>query len=145
MRVNLADRVRRNPDRTLTGMDQPDLIAMGQQAGTPFGSVFAEYLKAFAAHDRAGLCAAFAEDARVMLRDHPNGAHLDFSPSAFFDRLEQEVGAARFVIEAYTARFDLGYLIADGLWIQPDGDSTLRAADIFTANALSRNISTRQS
>ena len=28
MRVNLADRVRRNPDRTLTGMDQPDLIAM---------------------------------------------------------------------------------------------------------------------
>ena len=70
-----------------------------------------------------------------MLRDHRNCAQLDLSPSAFFDRLEQEVGADRFVIAAYTARVDFGYLFADGLWIQPDGDCTLQAADFFTGNA----------
>ncbi|MEE3325724.1 MAG: hypothetical protein VX252_00140 [Myxococcota bacterium] len=70
----------------------------------------------------------------MRLRDDRKGTTHVVSPSVFFDRLEEEVGSARFVIEACTARFDSGYLFAHGLWVKPEGDAMLRAADFFTAN-----------
>lgn len=115
-------------------MDQPDLIALGQQAGTLLGARFAEYSWTFANRDRPARVAAFAADAQVILRDHRSGTIHDCSPVEFFDRLEEQVGSARFILDAYTARFDAGYLFADGLWVQPSGEPVLRAADLFIAD-----------
>ena len=47
MRGKVAAGSHGRPGLIITAMDQPDLIAMGQKAGTPFGAVFAKYSKAF--------------------------------------------------------------------------------------------------
>ena len=114
-------------------MSTPDLVSMGRDAGTPFGTAFAAYSTAFGARDRDGLAAAFAPGARVTVRDRRTDETLDLSPAEFFDRLYKEVGSARFEIEATTPHFDHGYLFADGTWIDAERGPLLRAADLFSA------------
>ncbi len=114
-------------------MSNPDLISIGREAGTPFGATFAAYSAAFGARDREALSAAFAPGASVTVRDRRTDNTLQLSPAEFFDRLYEEVGTARFDIEATTPHFDHGYFFADGTWIDEKQGPILRAADLFSA------------
>lgn len=114
-------------------MNSPDLVSMGREAGTRFGATFAAYSAAFGNRDREGLAATFAPGARVTVRDRRTTETLDLSPAELFDRLYEEVGSARFDVEVATARFEHGYLFADGTWIDDERGPLLRAADLFSA------------
>ena len=113
-------------------MDTINLVAIGNDSGSAFGKTFAEYSTAFSDRNHIALCAAFASNAKVTIRDRRVDQTLELTPAAFFERLYKEIETASFQIENATAQFNDGYLFVDGTWIDQQGDPLLRAADLFT-------------
>ena len=50
-------------------MDTINLVAIGNDSGSAFGKTFAEYSTAFSDRNHIALCAAFASNAKVTIRD----------------------------------------------------------------------------
>ena len=69
----------------------------------------------------------------MRVHDRRTNERLELTPLDFFTRLYREIGDAEFQVEALKARFDDGYLFADGLWINGAHQPVLRAADLFSA------------
>ena len=98
-----------------------------------FEQIFSAYSKAFRSRDDEGLKAAFHPEAIVRVHDRRKKEVLTLTPQEFFTRLYREIGDAEFRVETLKARFDDGYLFADGVWITEGQKPILRAADLFSA------------
>ncbi len=114
-------------------MNHSDHFESQEGTDSPFGQVFFAYSKAFKSRDDEGLKAAFQPEAIVRVHDRRTNERLTLTPHEFFTRLYREIGDAEFQVEALKARFNDGYLFADGVWVTEGKNPILRAADLFSA------------
>ena len=114
-------------------MNHSDHFESQEGTDSRFGQVFSAYSKAFRSRDDEGLKAAFHPEAIVRVHDRRKKEVLTLTPHEFFTRLYREIGDAEFRVETLKARFDDGYLFADGIWVTQGNEPILRAADLFSA------------
>lgn len=114
-------------------MSHSDHYESQEGADSRFGRVFSAYSKAFKSRDDDGLTAAFHPEAIVRVHDRRTNERLALTPHEFFARLYRAIGDAEFRVATLKARFDDGYLFADGIWVTQGHEPILRAADLFSA------------
>jgi|TARA_B110000285_G_C14885985_1_gene496192 hypothetical protein len=96
-------------------MNKPEYFQFEEGTVSRCGRVFSAYSEAFKSRNDVGLKAAFHPEAIVRVHDRRTNERLAMTPLEFFARLYRAIGDAEFRVETLKARFNDGYLFADGI------------------------------